>query len=160
SLPDKVFRSGGQVMYRKNLSGPTGEPRFSDQAQPLNLPGIMGESSDTLTLGVEGYLGAVAAQLDYVNTFITTSQSFADVNGDGITDLVDGSTVLFGRVGPNGVPVYGLSSDTPVPLGTGQPIDTTGLFGDLSQDQQRLNDSFPLLDSVRRWVAPFDGVVK
>ncbi|MCW3840482.1 polymorphic toxin-type HINT domain-containing protein [Micromonospora yasonensis] len=158
ALPDKVFRDGGTVKYRKNLSGPAGEPTFAAQAQPLNLPGIMGESSNTLTLGVEGYLGAVAAQLDYVNSFATTSQYFSDVNGDGIQDLVNGSTVLFGRVGANGVPVYGVSGDTPAPIGQGQ-VDADGLFGSFGADRDRLDRSFPLLDSVRRWVAPYDGTV-
>jgi hypothetical protein len=112
-----------------------------------------------LTLGIEGYLSGVAAQLDYVNTFATTSQYFSDVNGDGITDLVDGSRVLFGRIGPDGVPVYGVSGDTPVPVGSGQ-VDTTGLFGNFDADRQRMEQSFPLLDTVRRWDAPFDGTVK
>jgi RHS repeat-associated protein len=159
NLPDKVFRSGGSVRYRKNLSGPHGELRFADQSQPLNLPGILGEHNNTLTLGIEAYPGSVAAQLDYINTFATTSQYFTDVNGDGITDLVNGSSVLFGRVGADGVPVYGISADTPVPVTSGQ-VDTTGLFGTFAADRERMIDSFPLLDSVRRWVAPYDGTVR
>ncbi|UVS78199.1 SpvB/TcaC N-terminal domain-containing protein [Actinokineospora sp. UTMC 2448] len=159
SLPDKVFRDGGQVKYRRNLAGPGGTPRFSDDARALALPGIQSESSNSVTLGVEGYAGAVAAQLDYVNTFSRTTQYFADVNGDGITDLVNGTTVLFGRLGDGGVPVYGVSGDTPVPIGAGQ-VDTDGLLGDYAADQERLIDSFPLLDSVRRWVAPYDGQVR
>ncbi|MEV4482529.1 SpvB/TcaC N-terminal domain-containing protein [Micromonospora coxensis] len=159
SLPDKVFRDGGTVKYRKNLSGPTGEPRFAAEARPLNLPGIMGESSNTLTLGVEGYLGAAAAQLDYVNSFATTDRYFADVNGDGIQDLVDGAAVLFGRLGADGVPVYGVSGDTPAPIAQGE-VDPTGLFDSFNTDRDRLADSFPLLDTVRRWVAPYDGTVK
>ncbi|GAB3001725.1 SpvB/TcaC N-terminal domain-containing protein [Saccharothrix stipae] len=159
SLPDKVFTDGGTVKYRRNLSGPTGQPRFAESATPLNLPGIQGESSNSLTLGIEGYAGAVAAQLDYVNTFSKTTQYFSDVNGDGISDLVNGTAVLFGRVGPNGTPVYGVSGDTPVPVGAGQ-VDTTGLLPDYAADQERMVDSFPLLDSLRRWVAPFDGRVR
>jgi RHS repeat-associated protein len=159
NLPDKVFVSGGGVVYRKNLSTPGGQPRFSDEVKPLrNLPGILSETSNSLTVGIEGYPGGVAAQLDHVDTFTTTSRYFTDVNGDGITDLVDGGTVLFGRVGPDGAPVYGVSSDTPVPIGSA-PVDTTGLLPDLSADQQRQIDSHPLVDTVRRWVAPFDGTV-
>jgi RHS repeat-associated protein len=159
NLPDKVFRSGGTVKYRKNLSGPDGQLRFADTASALNLPGIMGENSNTLTLGIEGYTSGIAAQLDYVNTFSTTDQYFSDVNGDGITDLVTGSSVLFGRIGSGGTPVYGISADTPVPVGASH-VDGNGLFGDFGADRQRLEDSFPLLDTVRRWVAPFDGTVQ
>jgi RHS repeat-associated protein len=158
-LPDKVFKDGGTVRYRKNLSRPGGEPRFSDTAQPLrNLPGILADQSDSLTLGVEGYIGAVAAQLDDVDTTSTTDRYFADVNGDGITDLVDGGSVLFGRVGADGVPVYGLAADTPAPIGA-STVDPNGVLGDFSADRDRKIDSFPLVDSLRRWVAPFDGTV-
>ncbi|WP_051367030.1 SpvB/TcaC N-terminal domain-containing protein [Hamadaea tsunoensis] len=159
NLPDKVFRDGGTVRYRKNLSGPHGQPRFADEAKTLNLPSIQGSSSNTLTLGVEAYPGAAALQLDYVNTFVTEDTYFSDVNGDGIVDLVNGSSVLFGRVGANGVPVYGVSADTPVPVASGA-VDTTGLLGDLAPDRERMADSYPLLDTVRRWVAPYAGVVR
>ena len=159
-LPDKVFRTdSGQIRYRKNLSGPDGPLRFADEARPLPLPGIRSESSDSLTLGVEAYPGPAAAQLDFVTSFSTTSRYFSDVNSDGITDLVDGSSVLFGRIGPDGVPVYGVSADTPAPITAGQ-LDTAGLFGDFAADRDRLTDSFPLLDTVRRWIAPFDGAVR
>ena len=158
-LPDKVFRRDGEVWYRKNLSGPNGSTAFAATAQKLSLPGISSEQSNTLNLGIEGYLGAVAAQLNHMSTFATTSQYFSDVNGDGITDLVTGSTVLFGRIGPGGTPVYGVSGDTPVPI-TSTALDTGGLFGDFAQERERLVDSFPLLDSVRRWVAPYDGTVR
>jgi RHS repeat-associated protein len=159
SLPDKVFKDGGTVKYRKNLSGPTGPAAFSDQAIPINLPGIASESSNTLTLGIEGYLSAVAAQLDYVNTFATTDEYFSDVNGDGIQDLVSGTSVLFGRVGADGKPVFGISGDSPVPISQGA-VDANGLFGSFTQDRERLIDSFPLLDSVRRWVAPYSGTIR
>ncbi|HZM78664.1 MAG TPA: SpvB/TcaC N-terminal domain-containing protein [Candidatus Limnocylindrales bacterium] len=159
SLPDKVFRTGGQVFYRKNLSGPKGQPRFDATAKRLTLPGLLDENASTVTLGLESYLGGIAAQLDFVNTFTTTSQYFTDVNGDEIMDLVNGSTVLFGRIGADGVPVYGISADTPVPIGSGT-VDGSGLFGDFAADRERFIDSFPLLDTVRRWIAPFDGQVE
>jgi RHS repeat-associated protein len=159
-LPDKVFTTGGGVAYRKNLGGPGGQPRFSDTVQPLrNLPGILTENSNSLTVGLEGYAAAAAAQLDNVDTFSTTSRYFTDANGDGIADLVDGGTVLFGRVGSDGVPVYGLAADTPVPIGA-KPVDTTGVIGDFSAARDREIDSHPLVDTVRRWVAPFDGTVQ
>ncbi|MEN3361162.1 MAG: hypothetical protein V7637_5144 [Mycobacteriales bacterium] len=160
NLPDKVFRSGGGVAYRKNLSGPAGQPRFSDTAVPLrNLPGILSESSSTLTVGVEAYPGPAAVQLDNVDTTSTTDRYFTDVNGDGIADLVNGSSVLFGRVGPDGAPVYGLSGDSPVPIGSGR-VDAGGVLGDFGAAREREIDSHPLVDSVRRWTAPYDGTVR
>lgn len=158
-LPDKVYNDGGAIKYRKNLSAPGGTLAFSDTVQTLgSLPGISSAASDSLTLGVEGYLSAVAAQLDYVDTTTTTDVYFEDVNGDGIPDLVNGGTVLFGRVGADGVPVYGLSGDTPVPIGS-STVDASGVLGDFSAQRDRQIDSFPLVDSVRRWIAPYDGTV-
>ena len=159
NLPDKVFTRGGGVVYRKNLAKPGGETKFSDEVTPLhNLPGIFKQSSSTSTIGVEAYLGAVAAQLDHVDTFTKTERYLTDVNGDGIIDVVDGGSVLFGRIGPDGAPTYGLSSETPVPIGSSQ-VDTDGLVGNLSADRQREIESHPLVDTVRRWVAPYDGTI-
>ncbi|GIF18117.1 RHS repeat-associated protein [Actinoplanes tereljensis] len=159
NLPDKVFTRGGAVVYRKNLFKPGGSARFADEVTPLhNLPGIFSQRSNSSTIGVESYPGAVAVQLDHVDTFTTTTRYFSDVNADGITDLVDGGNVLFGRIGADGAPVYGLSSDTPVPIGSA-PVDADGLVGDLSADRQREIESHPLVDTVRRWVAPYDGTV-
>ncbi|OLE27142.1 MAG: hypothetical protein AUG49_06140 [Catenulispora sp. 13_1_20CM_3_70_7] len=158
-LPDKVYNDGGTIKYRKNLSAPGGQSAFSGTVQTLGtLPAISSAKSDSLTLGVEGYLSAVAAQLDYVDTTTTTDVYFEDVNGDGIPDLVKGGTVLFGRVGADGVPAYGLSGDTPVPIGS-STVDASGVLGDFSAQRDRQIDSFPLVDGVRRWVAPFDGTV-
>ncbi|MGX7828888.1 SpvB/TcaC N-terminal domain-containing protein [Actinokineospora sp. 24-640] len=158
NLPDKVFRAGGGVQYRKNLSGPGGEPRFSDTAVPLtNLPGISSDESSANTVGVESYFG-VAAQLDYVSTTTTSDRYFSDVNGDGITDLVNNGGVLFGRLDANGNPAYTLNSaDTPAPIGPGAVNGP--VVGDGTAEFERQVDAFPLLDGVRRWVAPYDGTV-
>ncbi|MFC0629173.1 hypothetical protein, partial [Kribbella deserti] len=159
-LPDKVFRSGGVVKYRKNLAKPGGQLAFEDTARVLGLPGgFLGERSKTFTVGPEGYAGGVAAQLNYVETTSETGTYFHDVNGDGITDVVADGGVLFGRLNAAGVPVYGVSGDTPVPVDSRQ-VDTSKLFGDYSAQRERLIDSFPLLDTVRRWVAPLNGTVK
>lgn len=158
NLPDKVFRTGGGIFYRPNLSGPGGQPRFGATAIPLStLPGISSEDSSSGTVGVESYFG-VAAQLDYVSTTTTSGRYFADVNGDGITDLVDNGGVLFGRMDANGNPTYTAdSAETPSPIGSGAVSGP--VVGDRTAEFERKVDAFPLLDGVRRWIAPYDGVV-
>jgi RHS repeat-associated protein len=159
SLPDKVFKSGGGYVFRKNLSRPGGQPRFAAGTTELrNLPGILTETASSRTLGIEAYLG-VAAQLDHVDTFSTTRRYFTDVNADGVVDLVNGSSVLFGRVDADGTPHYGAASDTPVPIGAGE-VDTDALLPDYGPERERRIASFPLIDSVRRWTAPYDGTVR
>ncbi|MGQ0837718.1 SpvB/TcaC N-terminal domain-containing protein [Actinokineospora sp.] len=159
NLPDKVFRSGGGIFYRANLSGPDGPTRFADTPVRLtNLPAISSESTRSGTVGIESYFG-VAAQLDYVSTTTVSDRYFSDVNGDGITDLVNNGGVLFGYLDANGNPAYTANSaDTPVPVGAGTASGT--IVGDQTAEFERQVDAFPLLDSVRRWVAPYDGTVR
>ncbi|TDP98132.1 SpvB/TcaC N-terminal domain-containing protein [Labedaea rhizosphaerae] len=158
NLPDKVFRTGGGIFYRPNLSGPDGQTRFGDTPIRLNnLPGISTEDSSSGTVGIESYFG-VAAQLDYVSTTTTSDRYFADVNGDGITDLVNNGSVLFGHLDASGNPTYTANSaDTPSPVGVGAVNGP--VVGDRTAEFERKVDTFPLLDSVRRWVAPYDGTV-
>ena len=158
NLPDKVFRSGGKIYYRPNLSGPNGRPAFGDAVPLPSLPAISSESTQSGTVGIESYFG-VAAQLDYVSTTTQSDQYFTDVNGDGITDLVSNGSVLFGHLDANGHPAYTANSaDTPVPIGTGTVNGP--VVGDQTAQFEQRQDMFPLMDSVRRWVAPFDGTVR
>ncbi|RKS76907.1 RHS repeat-associated protein [Actinomadura pelletieri DSM 43383] len=159
-LPDKVFRSGNGYVFRKNLSRPGGSPRFAETRTPLrNLPGLFDETSSTRVIGVEGYLGRGAAQLNHTDTVSTSRRYFTDVNSDGVADLVNGRGVLFGRVGADGTVTYGSAADTPVPIGPSK-VDPNGLLPDYGPDRDRRDDSFPLVDSLRRWTAPYDGVVR
>ncbi|TCO55829.1 SpvB/TcaC N-terminal domain-containing protein [Actinocrispum wychmicini] len=159
NLPDKVFRKGGDVFYRPNLGGPGGQPKFGDTAIKLSgLPGISSETTLSGTVGVEAYAG-VAAQLDLVSTVTTSDRYLSDVNGDGIADLVNNGKVLFGYLDASGNPAYSEDSkQTPVPVGGGA---ASGSFvGDQRAAFERAVDNSPLLDSVRRWVAPYDGTVR
>ncbi|MFC7615672.1 SpvB/TcaC N-terminal domain-containing protein [Actinokineospora soli] len=159
NLPDKVFRSGGGIFYRANLSGPGGQTRFSDTPVRLSgLPGISSERTRSTTVGVESYFG-VAAQLDYVSTTTTSDRYFSDVNGDGVIDLVNNGGVLFGHLDANGNPAYSANSaDTAAPIGPGAVSGT--IVGDQTAEFERQVDQFPLLDGVRRWVAPYSGTVR
>ncbi|MFD6533447.1 SpvB/TcaC N-terminal domain-containing protein [Streptomyces sp. NPDC060184] len=159
SLPDKVFRKNGEVFYRPNLSGPAGQQKFADTPVELTgLPGLSRETTLSGTAGIEAYAG-VNGQLDYVSTTTTSDRYFTDVNADGIADLVDNGGVLFGRLDANGNPVYSADSgDTAVPVGSGATTGT--IVGDQTAAFERAVDASPLMDSVRRWVAPYDGTVR
>ncbi|MBE1576990.1 SpvB/TcaC N-terminal domain-containing protein [Amycolatopsis roodepoortensis] len=160
NLPDKVFRKNNEVHYRPNLSTPGGEPKFGDTPIRLrDLPGISTERTLSGTIGVEAFVLAIAAQLDFVGTTTTSDRFFSDVNGDGITDLVNNGGVLFGYLDANGQPAYSPdSARTPAPVGGGAV--TGEIVGDQTAQFNQQVDNSPLLDSVRRWVAPFDGTVR
>ncbi|WP_224282162.1 SpvB/TcaC N-terminal domain-containing protein [Streptomyces sp. LS1784] len=160
NLPDKVFRKNGDVFYRPNLATPGGEPKFGDTPIKLtNLPGISTERTLSGTIGAEAYVLTTSAQLDFVGTTTTSDRFFSDVNGDGITDLVNNGGVLFGYLDANGQPAYSADSTrTPVPIGGGAV--TGEIVGDQTAQFNQQVDNSPLLDTVRRWVAPFDGNVR
>ncbi|MFJ7958180.1 SpvB/TcaC N-terminal domain-containing protein [Streptomyces sp. NPDC096319] len=160
NLPDKVFRKNKDVFYRPNLATPGGEPKFGDTPVRLNgLPGISTERTLSGTIGIESYVLTTSAQLDFVGTTTTSDRFFSDVNGDGITDLVNNGGVLFGYLDAQGQPAYSADSTrTPVPIGDGAV--TGAIVGDQTAQFDQQVDNSPLLDTVRRWVAPFDGTVR
>ncbi|MFI8962769.1 SpvB/TcaC N-terminal domain-containing protein [Streptomyces sp. NPDC053493] len=160
NLPDKVFRKNGDVFYRPNLAGPGGAQKFGDPPVKLTgLPGISTERTLSGTIGVESYVLTTSAQLDFVGTTTTSDRFFSDVNGDGIADLVNNGGVLFGYLDAQGQPAYSADSGrTPVPVGGGAV--TGEIVGDQSAQFDQQVDNSPLLDTVRRWVAPFDGNVR
>ncbi|MEU3062887.1 SpvB/TcaC N-terminal domain-containing protein [Streptomyces subrutilus] len=160
NLPDKVFRKNNDVFYRPNLATPGGEPKFGDTPIKLTgLPGISAERTLSGTIGVESYVLTTSAQLDFVGTTTTSDRFFSDVNGDGIADLVNNGGVLFGYLDAHGQPAYSADSTrTPAPIGGGSV--TGEIVGDQTAQFNQQVDNSPLLDSVRRWVAPFDGNVR
>lgn len=153
-LPDKVFKSGSGVFFRLNTSGPDGSNDFAATAHRVpTLPALAEESTSTTSAGAEQYLVGNA----FVNrstTSTTGSTYFADVNADGLPDLVDNGVVRFNRIGADGIPVFGTdSSGTPVPIedGVADPVAPPAADPEAPV--------FPLIDSVRRWTAPFAGRV-
>jgi hypothetical protein len=157
-LPDKVFKAGnGAVYFRLNQSGPNGTTTFGTPTQIATLPALAEESSITVSFGAEAYIG-VNALINDAETFTTGSVYFSDVNGDGLPDLVNGGAVLFNHLA-NGVPTFTSNSfDTPVPIGN-LAVDPNGLVEDLTQVYDKAVENFPLHNTLRRWVAPYDGEI-
>jgi RHS repeat-associated protein len=170
-LPDKVFRKDDVIYYRPNQSGPNGNTVFGEPIAIHTLNAISKEHSDTSTLGFESYPCIAAIELctnnlvDSSDTFTTTTAYFSDVNGDGLPDLVIDGKVFFNHLdfsqnAKYGVPTFteGDSNPTPSPIGSGA-VDGNNLVENFSSIYEKRIDSFPLMDAVRRWVAPYDGVV-
>jgi RHS repeat-associated protein len=153
---DQVFQEAGTVMWRPNTGNPE-TPEFGP-AQPVAGLGAFNRSSTrTLTAGAQAYVGPAAGIKDISRSRTSESVYFTDVNGDGLPDVVDGGAVLFNRLDASGAPSF--AADSPTPLGTGVPANTAGLITITPEEQAEAEAAFPLVDPIRRWVAPFTGTI-
>lgn len=172
-LPDKVFKQGGLVYYRPNLSGPNGINQFGEPHLIANLPEISKETSTSKSSGKS--LNILIVKLGSSKSKTKTEQPvyFIDRNGDGLVDLAYNGTVWFNHRDANGNHYFSPNSaDTPYPLGiaaTTEPLTTKELMAigpvtdKLTQEYatalQEFRVTSPLIDTVRRWQAPYDGQV-
>jgi RHS repeat-associated protein len=165
-LPDKIFCADwvgftcNSFAFRPNRSGPDGGTVFA-QDRPINLPAISHERSIMTSFGLEAYFGASVAG-NLAQTITIGSTYFSDVNADGLLDLVHDGAVFFNHLDENRNPTFTTSSSaTPVPLRPApQAVRASALlpsYGGIRQDEI---DTFPLQDTLRRWIAPFSGVVR
>ncbi|SIN86106.1 toxin TcdB middle/N-terminal domain-containing protein [Agromyces cerinus] len=163
-LPDKVWKQDGQatasaVWYRLNLGGPDGEQKFSEPIPLTTLSG-KGLSRDhefQLQVALEAHI-IVTASFGVGGAVAWGDVYFTDANADGLPDLVHEGAVYFNRL-TDGVPTFlAGSTGTPVPLADGGMAPEVN-SAELDLLQQRLQEASPPIDTVRRWVAPFDGTV-
>ncbi|WP_310961148.1 SpvB/TcaC N-terminal domain-containing protein [Nocardioides terrisoli] len=156
-LPDKVFETGDEIKYRINQSGPDGGTVFGD-AKPLATLDTLGQqSSNAVTVGPEAHIG-VSLLYNHSWTFTDSSVYFIDVNNDGLPDLVHDGHVLFDHL-VDGVPTFTSdSSTTRVPIRSSQ-VDAGALMPELKSIYQHELAASPLVDAVRRWVAPYAGTI-
>ncbi|WP_205696105.1 SpvB/TcaC N-terminal domain-containing protein [Conexibacter sp. SYSU D00693] len=156
-LPDKVFRDGGDIKFRLNESGPTGEPRFSeDKRTAVDLSDLSTDFDVNVGGAVEAYLGA-SVQFSVGADVNVGEQYFTDVNQDGLPDFVSGGRVLFNHLDGD-TPTFSRDSGrTEVPIGTGD--ESLPFLPGIKQVQDDQREASPLQDTVRRWVAPFDGTI-
>ena len=153
---DQVFVNSGSASWRPNVGSPTA-PAFGP-AQPVpGLSAISQSSSSTLTAGGEIFAGPGSGLFDVSRSRVSEQVYFQDVNGDGLPDLVNNGAVLFNRLDANGTPSF--APDSPTPIGTGAATNTAGLITVTPEERAQIEAAFPLVDSLRRWVAPFTGKI-
>lgn len=160
-LPDKVWVEGGRVLYHLNQSGPHGGKAFSNDARPAEgISDLSRDSQFSVGAGAEAYVAAIALMYNHTWTFSKQTTYFSDVNADGRPDLVDSGRVLFNVLEPDGRIWFSEdSSDTKVRLGPSVAIDPGRLLPSQDGIAAEQAGRFPSVDTLRRWVAPWDGTV-
>lgn len=167
SLPDKVFRDPDDfdtIQYRLNLSTPSdgldAAVSFSGVKTLSGLTTLPKESEFGITGGVEAYFG-VALAFHAGGSWNWSDGYFSDVNGDGLPDFVKSGSVLFNHLDCTADPCEPTfasgDGQTRHPLDVtdvNHPSDTT-----LADQLDQLRELSPPIDTVRRWVAPYDGSV-
>ncbi|ASZ13078.1 hypothetical protein KTO58_08975 [Chitinophaga pendula] len=156
-LPDKVFRSGGQLWYRKNL-GSTGRG-FGDRRRISGITQFHVTNTKSSSRGYEVNVRVAFWGNNKTQTTTTTTDYLADFNGDGLPDLASNGQVYFNRVDAQGDPVFlPGSGGTSNPVTAGSNVSPLFLAPDTDLQAQQERE-FPLQDIVRCWQAPRDGVV-
>ena len=175
SLPDKVYREvvgtfgpSGPVQYQLNTSKPSDTSDTEVQFGPMHkiddITSLPVQSSIGIQGGIEAYFGVygvfnIGGQWSWVDSY------FTDANGDGLTDLVMGTKVYFNRlVCAAGVPTAATclptfsstSAGSRVPLASSSLDPSDPAFAALVD---KLRAAIPPVDTVRRWIAPFEGNV-
>ena len=176
SLPDKVFKKDDRLYLRLHRRSPAGDSSWTDKRE-IDLPEISSETASSFSAGLQASCG-VSASANQSESAMVGPVYFSDVNADGLPDLVDADNhrILFNHaVDAQGRrcdqvrspepcrPVFEESdANTPFPLGSRGILRINDLIT-LSQYQALFDqyaDLAPPVDSIRRWVAPFDGHIR
>ena len=167
-LPDKLFKRGNELFYRKNMSADGKDLLFG---KALLIPGVNSFSEGNsisrslnadaaVEVGITKKLGAsVGISYTHSKDQDKTTTYLYDFNSDGLTDIAVNGQVYFNHI-VDGKPVFSSASNVtanPI-IGEGSPIDKH-FIPDYKVIRDSLEKEYPLNDAVRMWCAPFAGKV-
>ena len=167
-LPDKLFKRGNQLFYRKNMSADGKNLLFGKTILVSGVNSFSDGNSTThsfnadaaVEVGISSKLKA-SAGISYTHSKEQdkTTTYLYDFNSDGLTDIAVNGQVYFNHI-VDGKPVFSpASSVTANPIiGEGTPIDKH-FIPDYKVIRDSLEKEYPLNDAVRMWCAPFAGKV-
>ncbi len=168
-LPDKVFRKNDSLWYRPMLHSLSGGMNFGS---PIKLAAPVGSfstvKSHTNNIGVKEVVGMydITFQRGYDShsTKARTTEYMADVNGDGLPDLVSNGRVWFNHLDTSGetpVPTFTEGSNlSPNPLVYTTAPDHSAISTPSDEQLDSIANDSPMQDVVRVWEAPRDGTVR
>ena len=158
--PDKFYRRNEQLFYRPNQGLVDGRGQFGGEVAVSGVDQFSYSRTTSNSFGAEGNPPFSFVGYEFTNAKTSTETYFADINGDGLLDIVKNRQVYFNTLNGQGHPTFSLSSaGTPSPL----PVEGGGDEGLFEEDPEELEariDQYPLQDVVRMWRAPFTGTVR
>jgi RHS repeat-associated protein len=117
---DKVFKKNNKLYYRKQHFYSNDNISFGEPVALSGVKRFLKENSHDIAGGLQGAIG-VDFSASWPTTNTHTTVYFADVNGDGLPDIVDDKEVWFNFL-VDGVPTFSpLSRITTVNLDAGAP---------------------------------------
>ena len=167
-LPDKLFKQGNKLFYRKNMSA-DGKDLLFGKELPIQGVNSFSEGNSisrslnadaAVEVGITKKLGAsVGISYTHSKDQDKTTTYLYDFNSDGLTDIAVNGQVYFNHI-VDGKPVFSPASNVtanPI-IGEGSPIDKH-FIPDYKVIRDSLEKEYPLNDAVRMWCAPFAGKV-
>ena len=172
-LPDKIFRKEADLLkdaplyYRPNTSKPSDDPNapmtFGAATEIDGLKRLPIEHEVGFGAAIEAFL-VVSASFSASGSWNWTDGYFNDVNGDGLPDFIKGGNVLFNHLTCSGAgdnrtchPHFGAGdAATRVPMTT-QAVSDPDAVAAAAKRRETLRRLTPPIDTVKRWIAPFDG---
>lgn len=96
-MADKVFKIGKSLYYRKHIADNDTVFHYGPKIPIVGADNFLKESSSTTSWGLQASAGC-AYSGSWPYTTSTTSVYFADVNADGLPDLITDAGVLFNTI--------------------------------------------------------------
>ena len=167
-LPDKLFKQGNKLFYRKNMSADGKDLLFGKELRIRGVNSFSEGNSISRSLnadaavevGITNKLGAsVGISYTHSKDQNKTTTYLYDFNSDGLTDIAVNGQVYFNHI-VDGKPVFSPASNVtanPI-IGEGSPIDKH-FIPDYKVIRDSLEKEYPLNDAVRMWCAPFAGKI-
>lgn len=179
-LPDKIFRDilTGKVYFCSNLTDKFSEPYELDGAPASFMRTYTKTVSDgwraEAGVGKDGIGVGVNCGMDWSKTDSYTTAYMADVNNDGLVDIVNNGVVSFNVLEiKNGIKIPSFKSNslntknpivniktkigTSTPIACEKPIARPALKLE-TEEILRIKNT-PLQDVVRFWEAPYSGTI-
>ncbi len=105
-LVDKVFKKNGKVYYRPQIRLTDTTFNFGDSVRLGGVTDFLSESGDNISWGLQLSVAIASVNGSFPTSKSTTDTYFADINGDGLPDLVTPHGAMFNRLNEQGHPYF------------------------------------------------------